>query len=133
VKARTVAGPNHQKQKLQYKTEAIKERNAVTEIEELQKIQREATERRAERAKGHLADEEAKVSQSAGAQPDSPLTDAPPGGNVSAAIERASPGLGDQLGSLLEELEDAARDHPALALLATFSLGVIVGQLFSRK
>jgi hypothetical protein len=33
----------------------------------------------------------------------------------------------------LEELEDAARDHPALALLATFSLGVIVGQLFSRR
>lgn len=39
----------------------------------------------------------------------------------------------DQLEEYLSEIEEAARERPALALLATFAAGVIVGHLFSRK
>lgn len=109
----------------------------MTEIEELQKIQREASERRAERDRERLATKEASLEQPAEEQAEpgteSRSANTPPGESISGAAERLSPGLGDQLGSLLGELEEAARERPAIALLAAFSLGVIVGQLFSRK
>jgi hypothetical protein len=105
----------------------------VSEIEELQTIQREAAERRAERDRERLAAQETNSGRPAGEQADSHPTGAPSGGVTPAGAEYQSSGLGNQLASVLEELEDAARDHPALALLATFSLGVIVGQLFSRR
>jgi tRNA nucleotidyltransferase/poly(A) polymerase len=105
----------------------------VTEIEELQKIQREAAERRAQRDQERQAATEANVQQTAGEQAANPCNDTPPSGDVAAEAEQASPGLGNQLGDLWEELEEAARDHPTLALLAAFSMGVIVGQIFSRK
>ncbi len=34
---------------------------------------------------------------------------------------------------ILKDMEDAARERPVLALLAAFSLGIVVGQMFSRK
>ncbi|NNJ96337.1 MAG: hypothetical protein HKP12_04185 [Gammaproteobacteria bacterium] len=34
---------------------------------------------------------------------------------------------------ILKNMEDAARERPVLALLAAFSLGIVVGQMFSRK
>ena len=33
----------------------------------------------------------------------------------------------------LKQLEDTAREHPALVLLAAFTTGVVVGNLFSRR
>jgi len=39
----------------------------------------------------------------------------------------------DQLAGAVKQLEDAAREHPALALLAAFTTGVVVGNLFSRR
>ncbi|MCB1730638.1 MAG: hypothetical protein KDI21_09190 [Halieaceae bacterium] len=103
----------------------------MTELEELQKIQREASEGRARRDRERQAASKAAVQATAEQATAGPAPDSPPAGNDSAEPEQ--PGLGDQLGNLLEELEESARDHPALALLAAFSLGVIVGQLFSRK
>ena len=38
-----------------------------------------------------------------------------------------------QLKIFMKEAEAAARERPALAMLAAFSLGIIVGQIFSRK
>jgi hypothetical protein len=34
---------------------------------------------------------------------------------------------------ILKDMEDAARERPVLALLAAFSLGIVVGQMFSRR
>jgi hypothetical protein len=31
------------------------------------------------------------------------------------------------------EIEEATREHPALALLAAFTIGIVVGQLSSRR
>lgn len=103
----------------------------MSELEELQKIQREASEGRARRDRERQAASKAAVQATTEQAAADPATDAPLAGTDSAQSEQ--PGLGDQLGNLLEELEETARDHPALALLAAFSLGVIVGQLFSRK
>ena len=35
--------------------------------------------------------------------------------------------------NILSELEEAASEHPALALLAAFGIGIFVGQLLSRR
>ena len=42
-------------------------------------------------------------------------------------------GLSGQIENIMFELEDAAAEHPALALLAAFGIGVFVGQLLSRR
>lgn len=34
---------------------------------------------------------------------------------------------------ILKDMENAARERPVLALLAAFSLGIVVGQMFSRR
>jgi hypothetical protein len=39
----------------------------------------------------------------------------------------------DQLAHAVKQLEDAAREYPALALLAAFTTGVVVGNLFSKR
>lgn len=42
-------------------------------------------------------------------------------------------GLAAYTGDLVQELEEAASENPALALLAAFGIGVIVGQLISHR
>ena len=39
----------------------------------------------------------------------------------------------DQVAVAVKQMEDTAREHPALALLAAFTTGVVVGNLFSRR
>jgi len=39
----------------------------------------------------------------------------------------------DQLALAVKELEETTREHPVLALLAAFTTGVVVGNLFSRR
>ena len=41
--------------------------------------------------------------------------------------------LAVQIESVLKNMEEAATERPALALLAAFTLGIIVGQLLSRR
>lgn len=57
-----------------------------------------------------------------------------------ATEEASSPetdeGIGDlaaQIESIVRELEEAARERPAVALLAAFTIGIVIGQLFSRR
>ena len=42
-------------------------------------------------------------------------------------------GLTGQIENIMSELEEAAVEHPALALLAAFGIGIFVGQLLSRR
>ena len=42
-------------------------------------------------------------------------------------------GLTGQVETIMSELEEAAQEHPSLALLAAFGIGVFVGQLLSRR
>jgi len=50
-----------------------------------------------------------------------------------AENEEGKEGLNDQIADIMSELEEAAAEHPSLALLAAFGIGVFVGQLLSRR
>ena len=59
---------------------------------------------------------------------------------ASASLEEATPesattleDLNVDFNGILKDMEDAARERPVLALLAAFSLGIVVGQMFSRR
>ena len=59
---------------------------------------------------------------------------------ASAPLEDAIPepattldDLNVDFNGILKDMEDAARERPVLALLAAFSLGIVVGQMFSRR
>ena len=59
---------------------------------------------------------------------------------ASAPLEEAIPesattleDLNVDFNGILKDMEDAARERPVLALLAAFSLGIVVGQMFSRR
>ena len=41
--------------------------------------------------------------------------------------------LAAQIGGFVTEMEAAAKERPAVALLAAFTIGIVVGQLFSRS
>lgn len=41
--------------------------------------------------------------------------------------------LADQLERYLKEIEDAARERPALTLIAALAVGIVVGRILSRK
>lgn len=111
--------------------------NSETDIEELRKLQQEASERRAQRNKDRSAAIQAEAPQAAGEsvepEAESPITADPGSAGREAEAALLPPGLTEQFESMLEELEEAASERPALALLAAFSLGVIAGQLFSRR
>lgn len=47
--------------------------------------------------------------------------------------EEGPDGLTDQIADIMSELEEAAAEHPSLALLAAFGIGVFVGQLLTRR
>ena len=59
---------------------------------------------------------------------------------ATAPLEEATPesattleDLNIDFNAILKDMEDAARERPVLALLAAFSLGIVVSQMFSRK
>ena len=48
-------------------------------------------------------------------------------------LEESMQELSDNLESAVQEIEEAAKEHPALVALVAFTLGLVVGQLFSRR
>ena len=52
---------------------------------------------------------------------------------LTAENEEGEEGLSDQIADIMSELDVAAAEHPSLALLAAFGIGVFVGQLLSRR
>lgn len=111
--------------------------NSETDIAELQKLQREAAERRAQRNQERSAAREAEAQQTADeatqSAAESPPVEIPESSQKRVEGELPAPALGEQFEIFLEDLEQAAKERPTLALLTAFSVGVIVGQLFSRK
>ena len=71
-----------------------------------------------------------KVTSTAAGQ--QPAEDPSPAAEPSEAEELLQEFTG-QFGSIVAELEEAARERPAMALLTAFAVGIIAGQLFSRK
>lgn len=112
--------------------------NSKSDIEELKGLQREVTERRAERNRPPSTVKRAEDQQSEMME-DRDVTTKPVA-QESVVIESPAPeskrtiqNLAGQIENLVKEMEEAASERPLLALLAAFSLGVITGQLFSRR
>ena len=112
-----------------------------TDLDELKKLQREAAVLRSQRQrKGSTAarpegqeDSSASV-EAADNQPETePATDSE---SLEEAIAESAKKLEDlniDFNAILKDMEDAARERPMLTLVAAFSLGIVVGHLFSRK
>ena len=95
-------------------------KSELQELQELQVLQRKSEElreqREADEADVHQADT-------------SPTLDTEP----AEAEEDFGESLASQVEGIMSELETAAAEHPALALLAAFGIGIFVGQLLSRR
>ena len=106
--------------------------DASDKSEELKTLQREAAELQESRKRANS--EEVKGSE----EPPVDMTEKGPiketvDSEAAVAVDDENHDVAGQLEAYLNELEEVALERPVLALLVTFSLGVIVGHLFSRK
>ena len=110
--------------------------NSKSDIDELKTMQREAAELRAERKRSRSTAKPAAGPKSVTVE-DLNSTERPV--QDSAAEKQTSEwdkpvqDLAAQIESAAKEIEEAARDRPALALLAAFTIGIVVGHLLSRR
>jgi ElaB/YqjD/DUF883 family membrane-anchored ribosome-binding protein len=82
-----------------------------TETEELKILQKESRELRKSKSK-----------------PQAPELE-----NDEVEPETDSAELTTQVDQLIREVEEVATQHPALALLAAFGIGILVGQMLTRR
>jgi hypothetical protein len=106
------------------------------EIDELKTLQREAAELKAERAKPRstrrsAAGRKSETTEDRGVE--AAPAEGPAGEEQVPEWEKAVRDLTTDLERTVNEIEEAARERPALALLAAFTIGIVVGQLFSRR
>jgi len=112
-----------------------------SDIEELKDLQREAIELKAQRKKSRSSASSAQAKHSeeeesgnASNNPSSKVsTDNTQAEGQLPDAEEAIENIADQFESFVKQLANAAQDRPALALLATFTAGVMVGYMLSRK
>ena len=111
--------------------------NSTGDVEALKRMQSDAAKRRAERkrrpsiqtpAAEHPSGTEVNQNDTeAQAEQDSV------GEAQVPELEQTAQHYADQVAAAVKQLEDTAREHPALALLAAFTTGVVVGNLLSRR
>ena len=115
--------------------------SSETDLEELKALQREAAALRSQRqqecstaAQTEGQDDGAVSVEAAQSLPEAePAADNESLEEVIAASATTLEDLNIDFNAILKDMEDAARERPVLALVAAFSLGIVVGQLFSRK
>lgn len=111
--------------------------NSQSDINELQTLRREAAELRAKRdrpcstATGPAAAQDSdRVQEHEIAEPPTmESADAEEAPETDKTLRH----LATQIESVVKEMEEAARERPTLALLAAFTVGIIIGQLVTRK
>jgi len=97
-----------------------------SELDELKDLQKESRKLK----------QKQETSDSAQAEAES--IEMPPAGKEDGGEPLEEPGeffegLAPQVENIMTELEEAATERPALALLAAFGIGIFVGQLLSRR
>jgi hypothetical protein len=108
----------------------------LNELAELRALQQDAAEKRAQRKSARRKSKP--VSDA------SPTTGGERANGAPAARQQSTEepapewektleDLAVHLESAVSDIEDVTREHPALALLAAFTIGVIAGQIFSRR
>jgi hypothetical protein len=111
--------------------------NSKHDVEELKSIQSDAAKLRAQR-KRRRSTQEPEAEHPSGIEdnqnaPEKQAIQDSDGEAQDLESETNVQHFADQLASAVKQLEDTAREHPALTLLAAFTTGVAVGNLFSRK
>lgn len=111
--------------------------NKKPDIEQLKHMQQDAAKRRSQRNQRHATDtpesetqEKADENQQASQAKTAPVsTDEESAMDLEESVQHYA----DQLAGAVKQLEEATREHPALALISAFTTGVVIGNLFSRK
>ncbi|MDX2504286.1 MAG: hypothetical protein QNL62_07405 [Gammaproteobacteria bacterium] len=106
--------------------------NSESDLEALKDQQREATERRAVRKKPRSTARQSAAARARTAAA-KPTADGSANDAQAHEAEEAIQDLADQIETAVKKIGETASERPVLALLATFSIGVIVGHLFSRR
>jgi len=111
--------------------------NSKSDIEELKDLQREVTEQRAKRTRHRstarqTGSKESAVSEARAASMNT-ATDDSAGAVRAHEAEKAIQDLSGQIETAIKTIEETASERPALALMAAFTIGIIVGQLISRR
>jgi FtsZ-binding cell division protein ZapB len=109
--------------------------NSHSEINELKTLQVEA-EGLKDKRKGFSSGNTSEASQQSQAADREDGQQLPQDETIeeqSSGTNKVVQDLADQIENVLKDMEDAATERPALALLSAFALGIIVGQLFSRR
>ena len=111
--------------------------NSIGDVEALKGMQRDAEKLRAERKRRRSTPAPA-TEHASGREEDQNATETqtePDAAGEEQVFESEAnvQHYADQLAGAVKQFEDTAREHPALALLAAFTTGVVVGNLFSRR
>lgn len=96
-----------------------------TELEELKTLQKESQKLRQRRKKS-----EPNVTPES---EDATETVAQKASTDTEAQDEIDEGMSGQVATIMAELEETAAEHPGLALLAAFGIGILVGQLLTRR
>jgi len=111
--------------------------NSKSDVEELKNLQREASEQRAERKQPRSRAKSAAGQKSEPTEhrdaTKKPSTQDPTDEEPTPESEQTVQDLEDQLESVVQKIEEVARERPVLTLLAVFTTGVIVGHVLSRR
>ena len=97
------------------------------EIEELKSLKREASERRAKRAKPASKKRAATTAPAGNIEDDDQSP--PPASEPEEFVDK----LTDQVETIFGEIGEASRERPVLALVSAFAVGVLIGHIFSKK
>ena len=106
------------------------------ELEELRALREEGAEKRARRKRARQvrkpSPEPTAAAPEEGGAPE-PAAEEPTAEGQAPEWMETLEDLAAHLDSAVTDIEEATREHPALALLAAFSIGVFFGRLFSRR
>jgi ElaB/YqjD/DUF883 family membrane-anchored ribosome-binding protein len=105
-------------------------------MDELKNMQREAAELKAERKRPRPTAKSAAGKKSRSGEDrnemEPPVHDSADEEQASE-LDKSVQDLASHLESAGKEIEEAAREHPVLALLMAFTFGIVVGHLLSRR
>ncbi|TWT81298.1 hypothetical protein CA13_27490 [Planctomycetes bacterium CA13] len=106
------------------------------EIDELKALEREAAKRRPPQkrsrssARTPVSPSQTETATDAAIDP---VPKAPEDVEQATETEETLYELAEQIEFVVKEMEQAARERPAIALLSAFAVGIVVGQIFARR
>ena len=109
--------------------------NSTEDLDDLLALQRESQQLRQRRQDESEQDSAATGAQQTGAEEAAVAEGAAAASaaELTAQREAAFDVLGEQMQSLVQDIEAIAAERPGTALLAAFGIGIVVGQLLSRR